>query len=185
MAGRIINSIKVDFGALNNAGSADTVSFSDWKDKNLEGTGISIETPFPLNKTTGSIPAQEIDSIISYSNITRDVEFEAAYGKYNVDQFIDSQRKALLIISNLRQTLSAANRELKDFEYKIDTVQIAGVDRSIASGNYVVDGMKVKFIYVIQVNAYEIWDVHIIYNSDKKDLCEAAERIINSVKIEN
>lgn len=181
-AERIINSAAIDFGGQ--IEEAEKPAFTAaWEEKKLDDTGITLDVPFALSKTIGSIPAQGIDSIISYNYSETKIEFEATYGKYSVEPFIDAPRKALLIVTDLRQKLSAA-RSIQDFIYKIDTVQADGADRAIATGSYILDGANIRFIYIIQAAPLQMWDVHCIY-SDNKENREIAERIINSVKIEN
>lgn len=183
IAERIINSVKIDFSAQEKKIERPAVKLQ-WEERKLDDAGITLEVPFTLTKTIGNIPAQQIDSIISYAYISSDAEFEAAYCKYNSDPFLDAQRRALLVINDLRQILSA-NRDLQNFVYKVDTVENRGADKAIARGSYIIDGLNVKFIYLIQSSTLKMWDIHFIYLSDSKELCEAAERIINSVKIED
>ncbi len=158
------------------------VSFetADWAKKQLEHTGLYIETPFELSKTTLDLPEDYkslINEMISYQYTSNSISVNINFVVYAKEIIANLDGAAEGAINNME-----GSSGITDFTYYISHTVRNNIEGQIISGYFKIQKQQSEYLGVIFANDSKMWQILCTFLSKDENKI-VAERIINSVQI--
>lgn len=144
---------------------------------------IEIEAPVHLVSMDLPLPAdakEKMESLIFYSGSIND-NFVVLLNevKYKADVNIPLEAAARGGIRQLKQ-----NKDVSDFSYTQDSMQVSGYPAILLKGSYHSQHtIQRGFLAEVIKNGASTFSVMVVYDKNKADQQEAAEKVIRSIKV--
>lgn len=171
----------------NNQKTDEKVLSEQWVKKTYGSYGLTLETPWELQPSQSLPVPQNVENVIekmeTFGNNNKSddfainvntIKYKPELGEVNV------YGGASGAINGLKNTPGASN-----FTYTQDEHSIGDLPGYILRGNYLHQGIEIEFVSIITGKDLVAWQVMVMGRKKDDVFCEMAERIIQSIQIDN